>query len=393
MSILNTAAIEAKFSKRQAIAYAKMDAKERLQYAMTFAGVKNSGLFVNRMNINSNSGYLYVIRNTNGTVLEQLRTKNDRLFNPRTEKRPTDAKVGWVGIEIECFLPKSKFGGERDCNCECTCNSDCDSCGRMTENECSGDCRDGCDCEEDFIPSVIWAIKSLKIKNVQVVSDGSLDAKENSDDYFGLEIKVLTRVGDMANLRQVCEFLSEKGAIVNKTCGLHVHLDARPMKVAEGVVGASSALTERLERSLVFLKAMLPKSRIENNPMCEDGVSREDEDGEIDRYHMINTASYAKHRTIEVRMHSGTVSLEKISNWVLLLDAIKRAPEVKSSNVDAWYASLDLSLPLRAYVTNRMAKFNPVDAQQTSLLDATPAWHVVEELPGMDEEESEIEAA
>jgi len=189
---------------------------------------------------------------------------------------------------------------------------------------------------------VIRSVQRAKIKNIQVVDDGSLDPDD--DDRFGVEIKVLFRMSDYTNLEKICKWLSEHDAVVNTSCGLHVHLDARSV---------SKQILNEYEKSLKYLVAMLPPSR-QKNTYCKYGYSFND------RYSMINCEALDKHGTIEMRAHSGTVSFTKIINWCKILHAVKSAKSVKVKSFNDWVNSIGLTDDLLNYARERISKFSPL---------------------------------
>lgn len=135
-------------------------------------------------------------------------------------------------------------------------------------------------------------------------------------------------------LKVVCEVLTECGAKVDKTCGVHVHLQAQDMSlqdwknticmynnfqytidrflpVSRRDNGFCRKFTEDNIKAIMNLKSL---SGLEN---LATGMSG------IDRYHIINISAYLRHGTIEFRQHSGTTDYEKIYNWIVLMMSIQ----------------------------------------------------------------------
>jgi hypothetical protein len=123
--------------------------------------------------------------------------------------------------------------------------------------------------------------------------------------------------------------LETAGAKINTTCGLHVHFDAAGLAANEIRVIAT-----RYARHESEIDAFMPKSRRGNaNTYCQstrrvfesaafqnaDTIDRM-MDIQGSRYFKVNLQSFRRHQTIEFRQHSGTVSAEKISNWVRFLN-------------------------------------------------------------------------
>ncbi len=242
----------------------------------------------------------------------------------------------YIGVEIECFLSRDDFDvnfrdteSEIDCpDCEGTGTTNCGRCD--AEHDCSrcegtGRIYDEDSNEEDDnrVEAVSQWVRKLGLRGVSVAEDGSIDADDS--DYFGIEFRVLARVGDMKNLDRLCAELKKIGAKVNKTCGLHVHFDARHLDEDQ-----ARQLGLKIGKTIPALAKMVPKSRRDNR-YCRLGVSSISEGAE--RYYAVNLQSYHRHGTIEIRLHSGTTDFDKIKNWVLLINAIATGPEFTQDKV------------------------------------------------------------
>lgn len=116
---------------------------------------------------------------------------------------------------------------------------------------------------------------------------------------------------------KICEVLRGV-AQVNASCGLHVHLDQRVH-----YYDSSSTIRQRytnLVKSLSVLLHTQPASRRKNR-YCKR--NRSDTYHSAKRYRAVNSAALCKYRTLEVRLHAGTIDAEKIINWVKLLRLIQ----------------------------------------------------------------------
>lgn len=286
-----------------------------------------------------------------------------------------------LGIEIECFLPLEKFethGG--DCDGECFpdddfnesfhdyINSELTASDILTMSDRERDrlesnYREGyeweCDCENsDHFESVRSSLNDARIEGIDIASDGSIDAESG---YFGIEIKVLTKANNMANLEKLCKWLNDNGAKVNKSCGLHVHLDVRNYDDQ-----VRRLMVERFANSLNILTMMVPKSRLSSN-YCKIGASYSD------RYHAVNATAIDKFSTVEIRLHSGTVNFTKISEWCQLLQAIKHndmltayKPRKLGTFLDK-FTLTELSSKTRAYMLERIKQFSPSELLENEL--------------------------
>jgi hypothetical protein len=85
------------------------------------------------------------------------------------------------------------------------------------------------------------------------------------------------------------------------------------------------------------------------------------------RYFGINAAAHAKHNTIEIRMHSGTVQADKINKWIdllLLIIAKKELVKKATSTLRAFIKQYDIDADLGVYIAERMAKFIGEDKKE-----------------------------
>ncbi len=208
-------------------------------------------------------------------------------------KAPTDSAV-YTGIEIECLLPKN------------------------------------------FDELVLLPFANY----VNLGTDGSIHETETHD---GAELRVCIKRDEVKIiLPKLLEALTKAGAMVNKSCGLHVHLDQRN--------GDPKRTFDNLVSALPLLYSIVPESRRtnsycrRNSPTQSYGDALRDE-----RYKAINATSYSKYSTIEVRLFAGTLNAEKMLNWIEMLWAIANREQTGtgatlehwkfSSNVTAWIQS------------------------------------------------------
>lgn len=130
---------------------------------------------------------------------------------------------------------------------------------------------------------------------------------------------------------RVANALESAGAIINKTCGLHVHFNALDL-----TTDAIRTICKRYMKFEDEIDAFMPLSRRANNnrfcrstKLCfmnnsrfESATTKEALARSIaGRYYKVNLEAYLAHHTIEFRQHSGTVDAQKIANWVMFLDA------------------------------------------------------------------------
>lgn len=162
----------------------------------------------------------------------------------------------------------------------------------------------------------------------QIESDGSLrhsDSNMRNNYPYSMEIKtpVLKGTEGLKALKVVCDAL-DGYATVNRSCGLHVH---------HGLPNETEPMLKNLANSWIenekhFL-GVLPNSRQNNSyasPWRQSSLrpARVDDDFRnwysqcgLGRRCTMNFQSYWTRKTVEIRMHSGSVEYEKISNWLI----------------------------------------------------------------------------
>ena len=156
--------------------------------------------------------------------------------------------------------------------------------------------------------------------------------------------------------------LSEAGAEVNVSCGLHVHVDTTGMSVASIV-----NVVERYRAHERTMDSFMPNSRRANNNNFTQSVGMFDrtrniathlaaavkEDnrstlrdfaGRTDRYCKVNLQAFWKYGTIEFRQHSGTVNSEKIENWICFVLFFVEASVVEQKETTESYTETETTV-------------------------------------------------
>ena len=123
-------------------------------------------------------------------------------------------------------------------------------------------------------------------------------------------------------LAKMIKTLNQAGAVVNKSCGLHVHIGARDLNNKQ----YCNVFANYYHLETVIDSFMAESRRGNNNFYCQglrnhnfsrcNTISDIQNELNADRYHKVNPMSYNRHRTIEFRQHQGTVNEEKILNWI-----------------------------------------------------------------------------
>lgn len=156
----------------------------------------------------------------------------------------------------------------------------------------------------------------------KIITDGSIRGSQG----FEIVSPILKGQDGLNQLEKVCRALKECNAFINKTCGVHIHFDAKKF----GVEQFKNIMLNYANLENV-IDSFLPKSRRENNnsycKSIKSHTSKIENATTINqltnaiptRYSKLNTQSYTRYNTIEFRHHAGTIEFEKISNWILFL--------------------------------------------------------------------------
>jgi hypothetical protein len=186
----------------------------------------------------------------------------------------------------------------------------------------------------------------------KIVSDSSL----NGQNTFELVSPILNGENGLEQLETVCRVLKENNAKINKSCGLHVHLDAKDFRTENW-----KKLYKNYMKIESTIESFMPESRRANNnsfcrsmkrntsaariERCNDLTEIEIVATNQNRYYKLNTRSYWRHETIEYRQHSGTIEFEKISNWLLftarLTEYAKQGFELENDSIEETEKFLD----------------------------------------------------
>lgn len=234
-------------------------------------------------------------------------------------------------------------------------------------------------------------------KHIGITTDGSLSSK-------GLEFitpKLSGKKGRKA-LRKLTNELKNNGFTVDKTCGLHIHLDTEDIKdnyekikniflfyiAFEPVIFSYLPISRRKNRYCLPLTEFYHENEIKkcNNLTCieqmwyrEQSLSsiegRKKQRYDSSRYSGINLHSLLSNGHIEIRYHSGTLIYNKIIKWielhVAILDYISKTDSYIVSNAlrdikylvslkekqEKMFNILNLPKNLQNYFKDRQNKF------------------------------------
>ncbi len=176
-------------------------------------------------------------------------------------------------------------------------------------------------------------------KNMNISDDGSICAPSSKTTY---ELRILSKETQLPQLfKKLTKFFKQGKFEVNNSCGLHVHLDMRNRDV--------NTCYQKLIKFQDVMYGMVSSKRWSNdycrwsNPAYTLNQ----------RFSAVNRVAYSRHKTIEIRLHHGTMDLKQIHNWVkLLLKAVDtpHIPEFKSNQDVFKWANKFKSI--KSYVQN-----------------------------------------
>ena len=225
----------------------------------------------------------------------KLGKKTPSCFEKDHRPKTVSSKGKMVGVEIECFIPTRCFSiiGDHD------------------------------DLDDDYFycKKLAKLFDALNLKGVSVTEDGSLYSSNKKQ--FGAEVKVLFNVNNPEVLQKTLEVLNMLGASVNRSCGLHVHVDVRNLPMAK----------HRKHKMKNLIKLLPVMGSLVPNYRCEGEYSN--------IYHSSWTADQDKNsaltlnnrlKTIEFRLHQGTLDYKRIIAWVKFCHALTHNRNITPSS-------------------------------------------------------------
>lgn len=199
-----------------------------------------------------------------------------------------------------------------------------------------------------------YAIRATGLGGYVTIKD-DMSIKRSMYDSAGIphEVVFSYEVGHEDNVRKFCECLKGR-AYVTESCGTHFHIDVRHLDI-DGVLTYGN----RLAAAVPELRLLLPHAR-RNNKYCQKDInSIHDNCVSPQKYAFINLASYNKHKTIEVRGHSGTINAEKILNWIAVCEKIMVSDYDYKTAVEAPLSGT--AVPVSEWLENRLIKRYSLD--------------------------------
>lgn len=175
----------------------------------------------------------------------------------------------------------------------------------------------------------------------KLVPDSSVSSMGVGGFAIELVSPVLSGTSGLAELLTVCTVLKAQGCKVNRTCGLHVHFGANDLDHE-----SMKRVVKLAVRNETYIDLFMAPSRRGNaGHYCQSqatfagryttglkglfkAIDRTNSFYQLQslmnpsRYYKLNLLAFSRHGTIEFRQHQGTVEYQKISNWIIFLDAM-----------------------------------------------------------------------
>ena len=150
----------------------------------------------------------------------------------------------------------------------------------------------------------------------KIVSDASLRGRNPGE----LVSPILRGQEGLEALRKVCRVLNELGVAVNRSCGLHVHLDGRDLTTEQVIKVYDRYATYQAQIDRVMPRSRRGESQWAGN--CRLGALDNLADlSHARRYEKVNVQNMGLggRGSIEFRQHGGTTEFRKIANWLAFL--------------------------------------------------------------------------
>lgn len=183
------------------------------------------------------------------------------------------------------------------------------------------------------------------------VSDASINPQRKngrrteaaSDSYKTEMVSPICRWDDIERVQELVRKLKAAGAIANKSCGIHVHIDASPFDAGSlrnitNIMAAKEDLIYKAlevsvarqhrwcrpadQRFLEELNRQKPQSLEQVKRIWYNGGDRSHSHYDDSRYHCLNLHSVFQKGTVEFRLFNGTLHAGKIKAYIQLSMAI-----------------------------------------------------------------------
>lgn len=179
--------------------------------------------------------------------------------------------------------------------------------------------------------------RDTRANSWKITTDSSISGNGVTN-AFELVSPILVGEAGLAELEKVCRVLGRLNAKINKSCGLHIHFEAISFSLEtwknlmlnyaklEDTIDSFMPNSRRAD-SNTYCKSL--KRKVNFETLVQSATNLAQLHGRLEsRYFKLNTKSFAEHKTVEFRQHSGTVEFDKIRNWILFLNGLCKKSEL-----------------------------------------------------------------
>lgn len=216
-----------------------------------------------------------------------------------------------------------------------------------------------------------YSVRDCEGRAWNIVYDSSIDADSSppirQGEEYPYRVEVVTpicRYDDIETIQEIIRELRHRGAMVNESCGIHIHVDATPhtpqsLRNISNIIAAKEDILYRALdvdvraeyycqktdlRFLDDLNRRRPKTMSELERIWYNGESRRDKHYDKSRYHGLNLHSVFSKGTIEFRLFNSTLHAGKVKAYIQLCLAIshqaltqKRASHTRTQSSNEKY--------------------------------------------------------
>lgn len=196
-----------------------------------------------------------------------------------------------------------------------------------------------------------YSIQDNENRNWKIVSDASIkcqrkigNRKQASDRDYSVEfVSPICKYDDIEKIQELLRKLREAGGFTNKSCGVHIHINAAPFEAYQlrNLVNIIAAKEDMVYRALQvdsirerryckkidtdFLEKLnrkKPKTRSEFQKIWYNGEDGSHQHYHDSRYHCLNLHSVFQKGTIEFRAFNGSLHAGKLKAYIQFCMAI-----------------------------------------------------------------------
>ncbi len=196
-----------------------------------------------------------------------------------------------------------------------------------------------------------YSVLDSQSRRWKVMSDGSIKTEKkegrqivSADNTYSVElVSPICRYEDIETIQEIVRKFRQAGMIANKSCGIHIHLDASPhnantlrnitnimaskedliYKAMQVEVARERQYCKKVEQSFLDeINRKKPKTLNEVSRIWYNGGDGHREHYHNSRYHCLNLHSVFQKGTIEFRLFNSTTHAGKIKAYIQLCLAI-----------------------------------------------------------------------